>query len=280
MTYIECAQKHLSDSTFYRPVTRDLTADHNKQVSALVSELLQREAISPKVADYLIFDQPRTPCIYFLPKIHKAECPPPGRPIVSASGCPTERISALVDHFLSPYIPLLPSYIKDTNHFLQKIEELPPLLSTALIFTMDVKSLYTNIPNIEALKVAKATLNLHRDDTNEPLKNNDIVLMLALVLRCNNFEFNNDHYLQIQRVAMGTRSAPTVANLVMDDFEVKHVYTYPKLPFLWIRFIDDNIGIWLHCLSPPPSKDWWPLQPTAQSGGSVPTTRILSSMLT
>ncbi len=47
---------------------------------------------------------------------------------------------------------------------------------------------------------------------------------------------------------MGTRSAPTIANLVMGDFEVKHVYTYPKQPFLWIHFIDDNIGIWLHGL--------------------------------
>ncbi len=72
--------------------------------------------------------------------------------------------------------------------------------------------------------------------------------MLALVLRCNNFGFNNDHYLQIQGVAMGTRSTPTIANLVMGDFEVKHVYTYPKQPYLWIRFIDNNIGIWLHGL--------------------------------
>ncbi len=69
--------------------------------------------------------------------------------------------------------------------------------------------------------------------------------MLALVLRCNNFKFNNDHYLQIQGVAMGTRSAPTIANLVMGDFDV---YTYPKQPYLWIHFIDDKIGIWLHGL--------------------------------
>ncbi len=157
---------------FYRHVNCDLMADHNKQVSALVSELLQREAISSKVADYLIFDRPGTPCIYFLQKIHKAEHPPPGRPIVSTSGCPSERISALVDHFFSPYILLLPSYIKDTTDFLQTNwgTSPHPLPTMPLIFTMDVKSLYTNIPNIEALKVAKATLTQHRDDTNEPSK--------------------------------------------------------------------------------------------------------------
>ncbi len=47
---------------------------------------------------------------------------------------------------------------------------------------------------------------------------------------------------------MSTRSAPTIANLVIGDFKVKHVYTYPKQPFPWIHFIDDNIGIWLHGL--------------------------------
>ncbi len=45
---------------------------------------------------------------------------------------------------------------------------------------------------------------------------------------------------------MGTKSAPSIANLVMGDFESKHVYTYPKQPFTWFRFIDDIFIIWTH----------------------------------
>ncbi len=45
---------------------------------------------------------------------------------------------------------------------------------------------------------------------------------------------------------MGTRAAPTVANLVMGDFEKTHVYTYHLQPLLWIRFIDDNFMLWPH----------------------------------
>ncbi len=75
---------------------------------------------------------------------------------------------------------------------------------------------------MEALKVAKNILTAFRDDTDEELKNNDIVHMLYLILRLNNFDFNGQHFLQIQGVAMGTRSAPTIANLVMGDFEMKH----------------------------------------------------------
>ncbi len=58
------------------------------------------------------------------------------------------------------------------------------------------------------------------------LRYNDIVRLLALVLRYNNFEFKNSHYFQTKGVAMGTRAAPTVANLVMGEFEVKWVHTY------------------------------------------------------
>ena len=45
---------------------------------------------------------------------------------------------------------------------------------------------------------------------------------------------------------MGTRVAPTYANLFMSDFEEKHVYSYPKQPFVWLRFIDDIFFIWQH----------------------------------
>ncbi len=99
---------------------------------------------------------------------------------------------------------------------------------------------------MEALKVAKSTLTAHRNNTEESLNNIDIVRMLSLVLRLNNFDFNGQHYLQIQGVAMGTVAVPTIANLVMGDFETKHVYTYPSQPLIWIRFIDGNFMISTH----------------------------------
>ncbi len=78
------------------------------------------------------------------------------------------------------------------------------------------------------------------------LRYNDIIRLLALVLHCNSFEFKNSHYFQTKGVAMGTRAAPTVANLVMGEFEVKWVYTYDLQAILWVRFIDDIFLIWTH----------------------------------
>ena len=67
---------------------------------------------------------------YILPKIHKNKQNRPGHPIVSANSHPTENISQFVDSHLNPLVPKLPSYIKDTTHFLKKLDdlkELPPL---------------------------------------------------------------------------------------------------------------------------------------------------------
>ena len=45
---------------------------------------------------------------------------------------------------------------------------------------------------------------------------------------------------------MGTRVAPTYANLFMSDFEEHHVYTQQKQPLIWLRFINNIFFIWPH----------------------------------
>ncbi len=87
-----------------------------------------------------------------------------------------------------------------------------------------VCSLYTNIHSVDALKAAKTNLEQNRP-SDSLLTTMDIVRLLALVLRCNNFEFHDKHYLQISGVAMGTKAAPTIANLHMGEFGDKYVYT-------------------------------------------------------
>ena len=79
-------------------------------------------------------------------KIHKNTLPPPGRPIVSAMGSPTEKISAFIDHFLQTLLPCIPSFIKDTTYFLQILDNLPAIPEQALLATLDVSSLSTKSP--------------------------------------------------------------------------------------------------------------------------------------
>ena len=44
---------------------------------------------------------------------------------------------------------------------------------------------------------------------------------------------------------LGTKQAPSYANLFMTEFEQNHVYTYPQRT-LWKRFIDDIFMTWPH----------------------------------
>ena len=45
---------------------------------------------------------------------------------------------------------------------------------------------------------------------------------------------------------MGTKLAPSYANLFMTKFEENHIYTYHLQLILWKRFIDDIFMIWPH----------------------------------
>jgi hypothetical protein len=223
----------------------DLTDIHNQEIHTLIMDLNNREEISDKCANFLYNQQPRTPQLYLLPKIHKNKVPVPGRPIVSANNSPTERISQLADHFLKPLVQNTKSYVKDTTHFINQIESLPAFTTGTILCTVDVTSLYTNIPNMEGIRACKKQLELHRR-VSEPPTNQSIIRLLDQVLTKNNFDFNEKHYLQVGGTAMGTRVAPSFANLFMADFEEKYVYPYSPKPSIWMRYIDDIFLIWEH----------------------------------
>ena len=163
----------------------------------------------------------QTSMFYMLPKIHKNTFPVPGRPIVSSCDRPTEKISMLLDIILQPYVFKTSSYIQDTNDFLYKISNIK-MNENDWIFTMDVMSLYTNMPHDEGIKSIHDLLNSNRQ--NQLPTNENLIHLLEMVLKLNNFIFNNKNYLKINGTAMGMTVAPTYANLFMDYKERKYIY--------------------------------------------------------
>ena len=195
---------------------------------------------------FLTSDQKsRTPQLYLLPKIHKPDIP--GRPIISGCGGPTVKLSQHVDHLLKPLLKHIPSYVQDTTHFLNRIFSLNDKLPKQFILvTIDVKSLYTNIPNSEGIQACLDMLKENGMINTELCK--PITDMLSLILNNNSFEFNNEHFLQIHGTAMGSPRAPTYANIFMAVLERKLLQGAPDglIPIEWIRFIDDIFAIWTH----------------------------------
>ena len=60
----------------------------------------------------------------------------------------------------------------------------------------------------------------------------------------NNFTFNQHHYLQIHGTAMGTKMAPSFANLFLGIFETNALSNAPFHPHTWWRYLDGVFMIW------------------------------------
>ena len=81
-----------------------------------------------------------------------------------------------------------------------------------MLVTIDVAALYTNIPQEEGLDAVREALK-NRDDTSVPTE--FLIRMLEIVLKHNIFEFNSELFVQLIGTAMGSRPAPSYANLFM-----------------------------------------------------------------
>ena len=138
--------EQVSNENFYKPLETPTIA----KVGNIVKTLFDNGHIDNMTYKWLSSSQkpPRIPEFYTLTKIHKNT--PVGRPIVSGSSGPTERISSFVDSLLQPIAQKQESYIKDTRHFINFIEN-TPLPDGAVLATFDVCSLYTNIPQEEGI---------------------------------------------------------------------------------------------------------------------------------
>ena len=131
--------------------------------------------------------------------------------------------------------------MKDTNDFLKKLRDISTLPSGAIMVTMDVVGLYPHIPHDEGLQSIREALN-NRENPEIPTET--IVDLAELVLRNNNFEFNENHYLQTLGTAIGTKMAPSYANLFMDRLERGLLSQAQVKPYIWLRYIDDVFMVW------------------------------------
>lgn len=241
------ASRQLSDTRFYETVDSDPTLGLATDLRRFIKSNGRREGLSSRDIDLLVPDEPKCPDFYLLPKIHKSyslpDRLPPGRPIVASFGCVTERVSAYVDSYLQPIVQNQPSFIKDTQHFLSVLRG-TRVPEGVILVTIDVNSLYTEIPHVEGL--GALTRFLQERSVPRIPSTNFLVKLAECVLTMNVFKFAGQVYLQKRGTAMGTRMAPSYANLFMADLENGFLASREKAPLLWKRFIDDIFMIWPH----------------------------------
>ena len=131
--------------------------------------------------------------------------------------------------------------------------------------SFDVKSLFTNIPLKETIDIILFELfdnpenssqiclsdsgdkflkcNLFDNKTEECFYNRTAFKdLLELATLDNHFFFNNDIYVQVDGVAMGSPLGPTLANVFMCHMEKKWLSQCPEefMPVMYKRYVDDT----------------------------------------
>lgn len=246
--YIYEVERQLNDTTYYKKLLKPIYLETVPLIHGILERLKNKKFINWKQRRYLAGNkQPRPRLFYILPKIHKDPSAwtipnkiPPGRPIVSDCDSETYYTAEYLDHFLNPLSTLHPSYVKDTYTFIKYIKTFR-IFTDFYFFSMDVDSLYTNIPIKEGIECVRQLFQ-RNPDPKRP--DEELLELLNINLARNDFVFQDQFYLQIKGTAMGKRFAPAYANIFMANWEKGALAKCPKKPAAYARYLDDIFGIW------------------------------------
>ena len=132
------------------------------------------------------------------------------------------------------------SYIKNSYEFVDKIKNFATD-NNYLLVTGDITALYTNMHIGRSVKCVQDLLEKFPGDK-RPDK--QLVELLDISLRNNDFMFNSKYYLQTKGTAMGKRFAPALANIYLLEFDDRATNGYKIKPILYVRYIDDVFFLW------------------------------------
>ena len=189
--YITEAVRQLNDIHSYEKLDCDPTSTYNEIINNAIDNFLKENELPEKVAQSLNSDKPKTPKFYTLPKIHKPNNP--GRPVVISIDSHTSKISKYVDFYLQSLARQLPSYIQDTSHFLRKLNIRRDCNPDSILVTLDLKSLYTNIPNEEGIAAVREAISM---STSSKISSKVITTFLWLILT---FSFEKEYLYPVIR---------------------------------------------------------------------------------
>ena len=235
-TYINKMNSLLEDNNIYTTTDIKTIKQNTTKFNKTYKNLIKGE---DKYWSTLIEHHPRTPTLYGLPKTHKQNIPM--RPITSGIGSAPHKIARAIAKILTPLLGTLsPAHIKNSGDLLQKLKNIN--ISEMSLASLDVQSLYTNVPVGKCLEQLKIHLVNLKPDI--PLPIDTIIEICTLCTDLTHFEFDGQLYQQKFGLPMGSPISGILACIYLEFLESGPFRKIFPSNIHYFRYIDDALIIY------------------------------------
>ena len=232
--YNEKVKNLLQDENTYQVRPKDTTTKIQNKVNSLVKSWENKSLINNLLAKDLKSSNAVPSRFYGLPKIHKESIPV--RPIVSYVGSPTYNLASFFSSTISKNTTPPRSKIINSFELVKKLKNVN-VPDNYVLASLDVVSLFTNVPKEAAISAVKSRWDEIRRKVSLPWR--DFEEGLRLCLDSTDFNFDGKTYFQKRGLPMGSPFSPVLADLVMDDLEKDRLSNLDFEVPVYFRYVDD-----------------------------------------
>jgi hypothetical protein len=243
--YYEKITDYLEDKRTFREDNRDLTTENKLKVSQWADKWQNRKEIPLEVKEWVVPMNPRPAITHANVKTHKQNLP--YRHIISGIGTATERLAIWTEYQLKKYACQHKAFLKNTTSFIKFIDDLNITIGPfdeqlSILTTRDIQNFYPSCTTNKCIEAISLILDTRAGDN---LIDKDCILeAVKITMSCNNVEYHNRHFTQINGATIGGPNSASVTDIFGAIFIDKVIEE--KCPYEvgeYARYRDDTVNI-------------------------------------